>query len=100
MLLRILQMVILSILRYGETAYGSATKAIQSTTKGSDWPSVFLRYAKRKTHRSNDTSRNERTEYGKCRDTILTNVSHPIRHFFCDTKIYDEYGVLKTNTPT
>jgi hypothetical protein len=29
---------------------------------------------------------------------ILTNLSHPIRHFFCDTKIHDEY-VLETNTP-
>jgi hypothetical protein len=30
---------------------------------------------------------------------ILTNVTHPTRLFFCDTKIHDEY-VLKTNTPT
>jgi hypothetical protein len=29
---------------------------------------------------------------------IQTNVSHPIRHIFCDTKIHDEY-VLKTITP-
>jgi hypothetical protein len=29
----------------------------------------------------------------------VTNVSHPIRYIFCDTKIHDKY-VLKTITPT
>jgi hypothetical protein len=97
-------MVILSTLRYGETAYGSATKMAMRT-----WDPVHHKWF-RLAHgafaiwktlrgRSTDTFRNERIEFGKCGIKIITNVSHLIRHFFCDTKIHDDY-ILQTNTPT
>jgi hypothetical protein len=104
---KIHQMFVLSTLRYSETIYGSVSKAALRTIEPVHHKGVQIAqgvFVICKTENALcEAGLPTHTEMWELNTTIvatriLTNSDHPIRHFFMDHKIQEEYA-MKTSIP-
>jgi hypothetical protein len=96
-LLRIHKMIVLSTLRYGETAYGSTSKSALKTIEPIHHKGVKMFAICKTKNALCETGLPTITETQELNTTmvatrILTNRDHSIKQFFMDNKIQGEYA--------